>query len=157
MLKFIDSQSARRGALDSDPKGSFPSLAPVLTSTVYFGEGMGRGKCPVSPAIRKSLWLKLQDTIWGWLEKNKSWNQWFPGQKKKYKEHIKASPNNTIHHATRLEPANEPLKRQLSSVVQSYNHSIKQLWPYLLNGRLCEALGVSSPVCPYTTWITSSC
>lgn len=46
MLKFIDSRSARRGALDSDLKGSFPSHAPVLTSTVFLGEGIEWGEMP---------------------------------------------------------------------------------------------------------------
>lgn len=48
VLKFINSRSARRGALDSNLKGSFPSHAPVLTSTVLFWEGMGRGEDALS-------------------------------------------------------------------------------------------------------------
>lgn len=132
---------SKKGFTRSWPEGLLPLSCPCLNFHCLFlggGEGMGQGKMPCLACNKEKPLIKLQDSIWGWLEKNKSWNRWFPGLKKKYKEHIKASPNNTIHHAKRLEPANKPLQRQLSSVVQSYNHSIKQVGPHLLNGRLCE-------------------
>lgn len=157
MLKFIDSRSARRGALDSDLKGSFPSHAPVLTSTVFLGEGMEWGDMSCLSCNKEKPLIKTTRYYLGLTREKQVVKSMNPGLRKKYKEHIKASPNNTIHHTTRLEPANEPVKRQLNSVVQSYNHNIKQSWPHLLSGRLCEALGVSSPACPYTTWITYSC